>query len=149
MNISKYFLYSKLMINMVSTKDIPAVPDLFYRSQWKGWDDFLNSAYPYDWELIEIIKLNYNGMGDAIALCDRRLTYIHLVDLNVILFGSQHGAIHYETVATDESRIILRRSNESKTSPVTSVTKPKTSKVKAKSKKSSKNVRKKTIQKKV
>ena len=129
------------MINMAkkTTDDIsrmPAVPDLFYRSQWKGWDDFLGTMYPYDWEIVEIIKFNYNGLGDAIALCDGRTTYVHPAVLNVILFGDHHGGIHYETVATDGDRVILRRSKFAKESPVVAAVKPK-----KKTKKSTKNVR--------
>ena len=125
-------------------KNMPAIPDLFYRTEWKGWDDFLNTMYPYDWELIEIINFNYNGLGDAIALCDGRTTYMHLADLNAILFGSQHGSVHYDVIATDRDRVVLRRSKQSKESPVTNkkVAPKKKAKVKAKSKKSSKNVRK-------
>jgi len=129
---------------MATMKNMPAIPDLFYRSEWKGWDDFLNTMYPYDWELIEIIKFNYNGLGDAIALCDGQTTYMHLTDLNAILFGSQQGGIHYDAVATQGSRIILRRSIQARESPVvSSKAKPKAKKTK----KSSKNVRKKKIQK--
>ena len=118
-------------------KDMPAVPDLFYRTEWKGWDDFLNTQYPYDWELIEIVKFNYDGLGGAMALCDGRMTYIHLVDLNNILFGNQYGNIHYDTVAVDQNRVVLRQSIEAKKSLVTAPkVKPK------KTKKSPKNVRK-------
>ena len=115
---------------------MPAIPDLFYRSEWKGWDDFLGTMYPYDWEIVEIIKFNYNGLGDAIAPCDGRTTYVHLVDLNALLFGSHHGGIHYDTVATDGERVILRRSQSAKDSPIVAPTK--------KTKKRSKNVQKKT-----
>jgi len=129
------------MINMAKKvvddiSKMPAVPDLFYRSEWKGWDEFLGTMYPYDWEIIEIIKFNYNGLGDAIALCDGRTTFVHITDLNTILFGSHHGGIHYDTVATDGERIILRRSQSAKDSPVVAP--------KKKTKKSSKNVRSKT-----
>ena len=125
---------------MKDMKDMPAVPDLFYRTEWKGWDDFLNTQYPYDWELIEIIKFNYDDLGGAIALCDGRMTYIHLVDLNNILFGNQYGNIHYDTVAVDQNRVVLRQSIEAKKSLVTAPkVKPK------KTKKSPKNVRKKKI----
>ena len=50
-------------------KMIPAIPDLFYRSEWRGWSDFLGSKYPYGWELIEIIKFNYpeNGSSNKIS----------------------------------------------------------------------------------
>jgi hypothetical protein len=129
------------MINMAkkTTDDIsrmPAVPDLFYRSQWKGWDDFLGTMYPYDWEIVEIIKFNYNGLGDAIALCDGRTTYVHLVDLNALLFGSQHGGSHYDTVATEGDRIIMRKSSFARNSPVVA------EKPKKKTKRKTKNVRK-------
>ena len=58
------------MINMAKKvvddiSRLPAVPDLFYRTEWKGWDDFLGTMYPYDWEIVEIIKFNYNGLGDG------------------------------------------------------------------------------------
>ena len=122
---------------MKDMKDMPAVPDLFYRTEWKGWDDFLSTQYPYDWELIEIIKFNYDGLGSAMALCDGRMTYIHLVDLNSILFGNQFGNIHYDTVAVDQNRVVLRQSTEAKKSLATAPkAKPK------KPKKSSNNVRK-------
>ena len=130
------------MINMAKKEvndmsKMPAIPDLFYRSEWKGWDDLsLGTMYPYDWEIIEIIKFNYNGLGDAIALCDGRTTFVHITDLNTILFGSHHGGIHYDTVATDGERVILRRSQSAKDSPVVASTK--------KTKKRSKNVRKKS-----
>jgi hypothetical protein len=133
------------MINMATIKDLPAIPDLFYRTEWKGWDTFLNTMYPYDWELIEIINFNYNGLGDAIALCDGRTTFMHLVDLNAVLFGSQHGHVHYDVIATDRDRVVLRRSKQSKESPVTNQNIVTKKKVKAKSKKSSKNVRKKKV----
>lgn len=130
------------MINMKDMKDMPAIPDLFYRAEWKGWDDFLNTQYPYDWELVEIIKFNYDGLGGAIALCDGRTTYIHSTDLNNILFGNQYGNVHYDTVAIDDNRIVLRQSEQAKKSLVTAPkTKPK------KTKKSSKNVRKKKTKK--
>ncbi|MDB4342160.1 hypothetical protein N9998_00280 [Nitrosopumilus sp.] len=130
------------MINMKDMKDMPAIPDLFYRAEWKGWDDFLNTQYPYDWELVEIIKFNYDGLGGAIALCDGRTTYIHSIDLNNILFGNQYGSVHYDTVAIDDNRIVLRQSEQAKKSLVTAPkTKPK------KTKKSSKNVRKKKTKK--
>jgi hypothetical protein len=127
------------MINMTKKviddiSKMPAVPDLFYRSEWKGWDDFLGTMYPYDWEIIEIIRFNYNGLGDAIALCDGRTTFVHITDLNAILFGSQHGGVHYDVVATDGERIILRQSSSAKESPVVAPS--------PKKKKSSKNVRK-------
>ena len=117
---------------MKDMKDMPAIPDLFYSAEWKGWDDFLSSQYPYDWELVEIIQFNYNGQGDAIALCDRRTTFVHSVDLNNILFGTQAGASHYDVVATD---------GEAKESLVTAP-KAKTKAKPKKSKKSSNNVRK-------
>ena len=123
-------------------KDMPAVPDLFYRTEWKGWDDFLNTQYPYDWEVVEIIKFNYDDLGSALALCDGRMTYIHLVDLNNILFGNQYGNIHYDTVAVTKDRIVLRQSVQAKESLVTAP-KPKPKKTK----KSTKNVRKKKIKK--
>tara|TARA_B110000438_G_scaffold178074_1_gene170184 strand:+ start:307 stop:690 length:384 start_codon:yes stop_codon:yes gene_type:complete len=127
---------------MKDMKDMPAIPDLFYRAEWKGWDDFLNTQYPYDWELVEIIKFNYDGLGGAIALCDGRTTYIHSTDLNNILFGNQYGNVHYDTVAIDDNRIVLRQSEQAKKSLVTAPkTKPK------KTKKSSKNVRKKKTKK--
>ena len=128
---------------MEDMKNMPAVPDLFYRTEWKGWDDFLNTQYPYDWEVIEIIKYNYNGLGDAIALCDGRLTYMHLADLNTILFGNQHGGSHYDVVtAGPGSGIILKQSKAAKESVVTApAPKPR------KTKKSSKNVRKKKTKK--
>ena len=130
------------MINMKDMKDMPAIPDLFYRAEWKGWDDFLTTQYPYDWELVEIIKFNYDGLGGAIALCDGRTTYIHSTDLNNILFGNQYGNVHYDTVAIDDNRIVLRQSEQAKKSLVTAPkTKPK------KTKKSSKNVRKKKTKK--
>jgi len=130
------------MVNMVRKEvddisKMPAIPDLFYRSQWKGWDDFLGTMYPYDWEIVEIIKFNYNGFGDAIALCDGRTTFVHIVDLNAMLFGSQHGGFHYDTVATDDHRIILRRSKTARESPIQSTI------PKKKTKKRVKNVRKK------
>ena len=126
---------------MKDMKDMPAIPDLFYSTEWKGWDDFLSSQYPYDWELVEIIQFNYNGQGDAIALCDRRTTFVHSVDLNNILFGTQAGASHYDVVATDGDRIILRQSREAKESLVTAP-KAKTKAKPKKPKKSSNNVRK-------
>ena len=89
-------------------QDIPAIPDLFYRTEWKGWDDFLGNTTPYGWEVVEILKFNYNGLGDAIANCDGRTTYIHMVDLNAILFGSQFGGQHYETVV-NSGRFIMRK----------------------------------------
>ena len=92
--------------------------------------------YKNIWEIIEIIKFNYNGLGDAIALCDGRTTFVHITDLNTILFGSHHGGIHYDTVATDGERVILRRSQSAKDSPIVAPTK--------KTKKRSKNVQKKT-----
>ena len=118
-------------------KMIPAIPDLFYRSEWRGWSDFLGSKYPYGWELIEIIKFNYNGLGDAIALCDGRTTYIHLTDLNEILFGSQYGGWHYDTVAVDDGRFVLTLSQNAR-DKMNAAEKPK-----KKTRKSSKNVRKK------
>lgn len=102
------------MINMKEVpKNMPAIPDLFWRSEWKGWDDFLGTPHPYDWEIVEILKFNYNGLGDAIANCDGRITYLHQVDLNAILFGSQYGGSHYDTVVSS-GRFILQRSANSK-----------------------------------
>jgi hypothetical protein len=107
-------------------KMMPAIPDLFYRSEWRGWS-----------ELIEIIKFNYNGLGDAIALCDGRTTYIHLTDLNEILFGSQYGGWHYDTVSVDDGRFVLTLSQNVR-DEMNAAEKPK-----KKTRKSSKNVRKK------
>lgn len=103
-------------MNNMEPKDIPAMPDLFYRTEWKGWDNFLGNATPYDWEVVEILKFNYNGMGDAIANCDGRTTYMHMVDLNAILFGSQYGGQHYETVV-NSGRFIMRKIHYVKTNP--------------------------------
>ena len=113
------------MINMEDMRNMPAIPDLFYRTQWKGWNDFLNTQYPYDWEKIEIIKYNYNGVGDAIALCDGRLTYIHLADLNLILFGDQYGSIHFDVVSSGPgSGLILKQSRQARES-IVSTSEPK------------------------
>lgn len=130
------------MVNMTSMKNMPAIPDLFYRSEWKGWDDFLGTQYPYDWELVEILKFNYNGLGDAIANCDGRVTYMHQVDLNAILFGSQYGGTHYDTVVSS-GRFILKRSAISKAAEEVVSAKPKPKP----KRKSSKNVRAKKTKK--
>jgi len=134
------------MINMEDMRNMPAIPDLFYRSEWKGWNDFLNTQYPYDWKKIEIIKFNYNGKGDAIALCDDRLTYIHQVDLDLMLFGDQYGSIHFDVLTSGiGTGFILKQSRQSKESiMVSDIPKTKTKpKPKPKPKrKSSKNVQK-------
>ena len=131
------------MINMEDMKNMPAIPDLFYRSEWKGWNDFLNTQYPYDWEKIEIIKFNYNGKGDAIALCDNRLTYVHQVDLDLILFGDQYGSEHFDILTSGAGTgLILKQSKQSKESIMVSEVPKAKPKPKTK-KKSNKNVQKK------
>jgi predicted nicotinamide N-methyase len=41
----------------------------------------------YGWDCIQIIGLNYDGNGCALALTDGELTCINPVDLDIILFG--------------------------------------------------------------
>ena len=131
------------MINMEDIKDMPAIPDLFYRSEWKGWNDFLNTQYPYDWEKVEIIKYNYNGVGDAIALCDGRLTYVHLADLNLMLFGDQYGSVHFDVVSSGPgSGLILKQSRQARESIVSAPAPEPKPKPKPKRKRKTKNVQK-------
>ena len=55
---------------------------------------------------------------------------------DAILFGSQHGGAHYDTVATDGERVILRKSEFARNSPVVA------EKPKKKTERKTKNVRK-------
>lgn len=118
------------MVNM-KKQNMPRIPDLFYRNEWKGWGDFLKSVYPYDWEIVEILKFNYNGMGDAVANCDGRTTYIHMIDLNEMLFGNQFGGQHYETIV-NSNRFIMKKIHYEEIKP----TKKKGKNVQKKTKKS-------------
>ncbi len=86
-----------------------AMPDLFFGNEWEGWGDFLGSMFPYDWEVIEILKFNYNGQGDAIANCDGETKYVHLADLNTILFGDQYGIKHYDVYVVTSGSFILKK----------------------------------------
>jgi hypothetical protein len=103
-------------MNNMKFKDMPAIPDLFYRTEWKGWDDFLGNTTPYGWEIVEILKFNYNGMGDAIANCDGRTTYMHMIDLNTILFGNQYGSRQYKTIV-NSGRFIMRKIHNEESTP--------------------------------
>ena len=82
---------------MTPIEPLPIHPDMFYRKQWKGWGDFLNSANPYEWKTVEILKFNYNGMGDAIADCDGETTFLHQADLDIMMFEEVQGKNHYKT----------------------------------------------------
>lgn len=42
-------------------------------------------------EKIEIIKFNYDGKGNALALQDNELTYFSTFDLNFLIFGGWYS----------------------------------------------------------
>lgn len=50
------------------------------------------------YDLIEIIKFNYDGKGSALVKEDGKLGSLHPNDLNYVMFGNDSGEEYYQLI---------------------------------------------------